>query len=754
MPVNLVSTTFSDEWGNVTPAYKSNAGDRITAVLTLESSVRVSSVSNSLLLDPSINTITWNGGDFLAEGFRVGDPVVFTLYSAGGTVLQTWTTTATLVTTLILDVNSVPYWYDQAAGEIMVIEVPTKAGRGDLQVLFNHVSNTNGGAEFSLIDGEVTRGVFYDVNNIPVSGTQTITLTGNRSGQYVENASITRLSNVGNARRFQIEAAFLNSGIYDAAWFNSSDCLKTLFKIEWGREPGDLSNQIKATFSDTANTGYFNEGHNIDTIDSTLIQGINEIDYFNPTSHTIKIDGPITEIGIGASYVPLDDAYYKNKLLSQTALGMVVYTSDLGNTPFISAVNGSGAGYEISIDSVSTVGTITEIDLTFTPNPDLFTFMESRDVGDRLFYVWVKCGNVNHLAYADQLQYTPPPGDPLVIIDAREYYDHSQNVNDDSISGNLTDVFNIEDDCGFFGKFLLEKNKVYDRFSAKIEAFNSSTLNDFTLLQVSFDFSGVPVSGDGRYLLNESVTVVTTLPNTSVKREALLILEPSLDTVTEYGVSIYFPFLLRWEYWLTQSNASTDFWPNQNKNWLQYDNTGAWEVRLELNLEENSLSHLYNAPITIRDYDSEPDLLNTLELTVDSTSQIVPIIVENELMRVTAYHEILNGLVWDPSNIWGMITAEPKESGPRWILSTTVNTDFNVLNPLSPLSGSVINITYPAPNIAKLECYFDPGKINLTNGVKFTSKIKGCTTEGTINKTTSPDNIQKTTTFGNNKTLA
>jgi len=25
-----------------------------------------------------------------------------------------------------------------------------------------------------------------------------------------------------------------------------------------------------------------------------------------------------------------------------------------------------------------------------------------------------------------------------------------------------------------------------------------------------------------------------------------------------------------------------------------------------------------------------------------------------------------------------------------------------------------------------IECYFDPNKINLSNGVKFTTKIKGC----------------------------
>jgi hypothetical protein len=755
MPVNLVTTSFLDQWGNTEPAYKSNAGDRITASLIFESSIRVSSVGNSLLLDPSINTITWSGGNFLLEGFRPGDTVVFNIYSASGTVLHSWTTTATLVTQTVLDVNSIPFWYDITTGEIIVIEVPTQAGRGDLQILLNHVSNINGGAEFSLIDGEVTRGIFYDVNNIAVSGTQTATLTGNKSGQYLESMNITRLANVGNARRFKVDAAFLNSGIYDATWFNSSDCLKTLFKIEWGREPGDLTNQIKATFSDTANTGFFNEGHNIDPIDSALIQGISEIDYFNPTTHIIKIDGPITDIGIGASYIPLDDAYYKNKIYSQAVLGMVRYTIGIGiGGAYASQLNPAGAGYSVEINNITTVGSITEIELTFQPNPEFFTFMESRDEGDRLFYFWVKCGNVNHLAYADQLQYTPPAGDPLVIIDAREYYDHAQNVNNDSILNKVKDVFNIEDDCGFFGKFLLEKNKIYDRFSAKIEAFNASTSDNFTLLQVSFDFSGVPISGDGRYLLNESVTVVTTLPNTSLKRDAILILEPSLDTVSEYGVSIYFPFLLRWEYWLTQSNASTDFWPNQNKNWLQYDNTGSWEVRLQLNLEENNLSHLYNTPITIKDYDSEPNLLNTIQLSVESTAQVVPIVVENELMRITATHEILNGLVWDPLDIWGMITVEPKESAARWILSSTVNTDFNVLNPLSPLSGSVINITFPAPNIAKLECYFDPGKINLTNGVKFTSKIKGCPTEPTLNKTTSPDNIIKSTTFGDNKTLA
>lgn len=755
MPISLVSTSFLDQFGNTTPAYISNAGDNITARLIIESSIRVSSIGTSLLLDPSINTITWNGGDFLMEGFRPGDSVVFTLYTAGGTILQTWTTTATLVTQTVLDVNTVLAWYNITNGEFIVIEVPTKAGRGDLIANINHVSNINGGSEFSLIDGEATRVKFNNVNAIAVGGNSIGLNIGNQSGQYLGSGIITRQANIGNARRYQLEFTFLNSGIYDAAWFNSSDCLKLLFKLEWGREPSDLANINKLTIQDTANTGWFNEEFNDGTVTSSVIQGITELDYKTPSTHTVKIGNAVGTLGIGGSYIPQDETYFKNKVQSQSKYGMTRSTIGIGvGGDYASEFNLDGAGYSILINSITTVGTTKEINLTFQPNPEFFTFMEGRDEGDRLLYLWIKSGNVNHLVYSAQLEYTPPPGDPLQLETEITYNDHSQNVDNGSITDHTTIKFNTEDDLAFYGTFLLDKNKEYSSFIAKIEAFNSTSNVDFTLLQATFDFSGVPYSSDGRYLLGEVIAVNTTLPLTSLKREARLKLEPSLDTPTQYGVSIYFPFILRWEYWLEQLNASTDFWPNQNKNWFQYDNTVPWEVRLELELKTPTLSHLYNKGLTILDYDSEVNLTNDISLRIESTNQVVGIVVENELMRVTATHEITNGKVWNPADIWGMITVEPFEGAPRWLVSTVVPTDGNVLNPLSPILGTLVSISFPSPNIAKMECFFDPGKINITNGVKFTSKIKGCPTEATLNKTTSPDDMQKTTTFGDNKTLA
>lgn len=112
-----------------------------------------------------------------------------------------------------------------------------------------------------------------------------------------------------------------------------------------------------------------------------------------------------------------------------------------------------------------------------------------------------------------------------------------------------------------------------------------------------------------------------------------------------------------------------------------------------------------------------------MDLISVSSNQVVDVIVENELHKIKAYHG-LNVGTWNQSFVWGMITIEPTESNPRWICSTVVPFDNNLSNPLTPISGLYATLTFPSANIALIECYFNPNKINLSNGVKFTSKIK------------------------------
>ena len=310
---------------------------------------------------------------------------------------------------------------------------------------------------------------------------------------------------------------------------------------------------------------------------------------------------------------------------------------------------------------------------------------------------------------------------------------------------------NLEDDFGFSGIFRLEESTIYESMTARIEAFNSVTLESFTLNQVFFDFTSVPFNGT-QHLLNLTIPVQSQLPTTSVKRDASLFLLPSADIPGEYGINLYFPFLYRWEYWLSQNNADSDFYPNdQTKNWYPYDTTGDWTVRLHVQLIKGGLAYVFDDDVTIKNYDSDPEINQTIELYRVSTGQNVQVVIEGELHKVIATHTLTDGTGWDQTGTWGMITVEPTESSPRYLVSTVVPYDYNPNNPLSPISGTLVNITYPAANIAVMECYFDPTIMDLSNGVKFTTKIKGCASiENLVNKSTT-NNVDKFTTWGETK---
>ena len=106
-------------------------------------------------------------------------------------------------------------------------------------------------------------------------------------------------------------------------------------------------------------------------------------------------------------------------------------------------------------------------------------------------------------------------------------------------------------------------------------------------------------------------------------------------------------------------------------------------------------------------------------------------------MKIKSTHVKQTG-DWVTPNVWGNITIEPKESFPRWMVSTIVPFDNNVNSPIYPLAGLYVTVTYPQPDTAVMECYFDPSKIDLTNGVKVTAKIKeSCDPVQIIGKLTS-----------------
>ena len=325
-----------------------------------------------------------------------------------------------------------------------------------------------------------------------------------------------------------------------------------------------------------------------------------------------------------------------------------------------------------------------------------------------------------------------------------DFVDHSENITDTLITESGF-TGNVEDDIAFIGKFLLPISSTLGYVNCEIEALNSVTGDSFTLWNANFDLSSVP-QVFGYYPVNLTTPVISTLPTTSVKRNALLVRDSSIDTFTDYGIRIHFPFFYRWEYWLDQANANAEFYPNdQTKDWVAYGNTTNWNLNLKISAQIDGLVSTFNDIITIKDYDSDANVEQNIELYVESTGQNVGVVVEGELMRIVATHTLLDGTYWNPLDVWGMITTEPTESNPRYICSTIVPFDNNVSNPLTPITGLLCSLTFPTPDVAQMECFFDSSKINLENGVKFTTKIKGCILDPSVVKLKTDGTIKYTT---------
>lgn len=724
MPITISNIDFEDMFSVNRTFYQANAGDKQQFSCTITENIAIAETPSVLLnYFAGLNQVTLSGANFLTEGFEAGDDIEIIIYNTNGTVHHTNTVTIVSVTATSMVVNALLTW--KSGTQYVYIIAKQKGGskRNGLELNLNFVPQSGAINANSLIDGSVNRIVFNLTGT--VNGQ---TVTGNkvniRSGQYEVNATITDQTTYPNkTRTYGLVVRFIQNGAMLPSQFDFGGCLKPYFGLIWQRTYGNPNNNLTHVICDNSNTGWFDEPYNTGVADASLVSGISTLEFNTVQTGTISIDSASTSFGFGSGYIPVDDNYYKNQTVDQSELSMFVETkTSVVPITLTSPFNPSGAGYTLEFSNPVTVGTITTWDWEFTPNAAFITFMDARSIGDRLFYIWAKYGTMNLLLFADQLSEKPPAPGVLDMV-VHRFVDHSQNYANDNTT-KLGFEGNVEDDIAFIGKFLVPINADVRYTKAEIWAVNSVTSEEFLLNSSYFDFTGVPKVG-GYYPINQSQTVITTLPTTSEKLTAQLQRDASVDTITDYGFRVYLPFFYSWEYWINQPNAAAAFYPNkQTRDWVPYGTEPDWNLQLRITTDINELDHIYSEDIVIKDYDSDPDINQTMTLQVVSTAQNVNVIVEGELHYVVATH--LTTGVWDQSTVWGMITVEPKEGAPRWICSTIVPFDNNQANPLTPISGSFATLTFSAPNLAVITCYFDPSKINLTNGVKFTSKIKGC----------------------------
>lgn len=744
MPIRVTNKSFTS-LGNTTTFLKANVGDPIQSTLTIEESIAVNSANNNTLQNSVLqNIITWVGGDFEEEGFRTGQTITITTYtiSTGVYLANTTTTIDWVIGGQMKVASTLSSWYsfpDEA------VSIFTTSARQGMKLDVNNVSNGTPGNQYSLLDGEAST-YSFDLSGIsyPVQGVA----VGNQSGMFSVSTSIDLVSSSGGVRTYSLVTNFIQSGLYNSNLYDFDNCLKLYQRMSWETLIGEPYDNTIEVFNDDANTGWFNQAYNTEVIDSTIVQSISEINYCEDTIATFVVNSVNPPTFFGGAYVSGDTNYYKNKSDSASKYSMMLgsVAMNIGQS-YASQPNENGSQWLFETLSIISVGTQHTINIKINPNGAFNTFMTSMPDGNRTFYLWCKVGNVNLLVFNGQLTCTPVGTLPLTMIKS-EYFDHSQQLtNTDVLETGVT--ANVEDDLAFCGKFRFPIKFINNYLNAKIEAYNLTTDESFTLQQTSFNLSGIPLV-NFQQVIDLEAPIFPSLPTTSVKRVATLSNDSSIDFGTNYGVKLYFPFIYRWEYWIAQLNANADFFPNnQTRDWVDYGTTGDWRLRLVVDNSRGENLYQYTDLINILDYNSDANILQQIELYIDASSTNVQVVTEGQLMRVTATHTLVDGSAWTQDTVWGMITIEPTESSPRWLSSTAIDYDNNLSNPLYPLTGLRCALTFPTTDVAKLECFFDPAKINLSNGVKFTSKIKGCTDGEIVKMTTS--GMQKLTTSNDQK---
>ncbi len=744
----IVSRTFEDIFGNTTTYYKSNAGDKIKATYLINIGIVFkSSDDNQINVSLNPNELTRTSGNWEDDGWRVGDSYEMLRYQSNGTPDWNYVVTGTVSYINGNTIGITNFYPSMFNGQSMdgtqpLLIASTRAHDG-LTIFLNHVLNTTGGSSQSLIDGEETKIVLNGLDALAVSGSIIGTQVGNKSGSFNCSAQITRLANpIVGYRQYEIEIEIINPGVLDSEWFLGSSCLKLYNVFKWQSLIGEPYATQDLIDDILADTGYLDEAFNADNVNSSLIQGIQAIDWANATSGSFIVDSTIPEFYVCGMYVPLDETYYKNKPQSQSNLCMMLDShSPATATTYGSFSNPVGASWNFVLAPPTISGTQRTYPFVFIPDVDFQSFFDAREEGDRRFVIWFRAGNTNHVLFDGQLTKEMPPAGPLPNVDTFTMIKHNDNTED---ANGIDPIFSpnrfnyTEDDLAFITKMIWDKGHVYTALRVKMIARHVSNGSEFVLQQTSFDLTGVQISSDGRQLLNLSVGQQNNLPTTSSKKNAKLELYPSLDTVSQYGVKLYYPYLNDWRYWEPLSGVDADFYPDQNKNWYPYSNDPNWNVYVKVELDDDQGEYNDEYLTLLITYNGGNTTASIEYYRPDGTQVLA--LVDGEVMTIKIKHSTLT--VLNPTSIWAIASVEPFESGPVWYTSSVIAQDGNQLNPLGPLSISV------SGTITTLEFTLDTNKINGTNGVSISSRIFGndifvdrwLTTGGDLFETTSGDN--------------
>lgn len=697
MSIGIISKSFTDEFGNTTSVYKANSGDRTTCTYTLFSNIGFErQVNGNFSFDYTNKRISFTDGisSWLKEGFKVGDTVRYTVYdpsdaiaTADNGALQDQTVTVTAVTDGQITLsNLLPTIPSNYRFRIFV----QSAYHAELDLLVNHKLSGNGFDEFSHIDNQETRYFYNGLNVLATATPVAMNATGNLSGQYeVESVTVEVLTRTTEGMTFKVVFKVIQSAIYDLTIFNSGAFINLSTGYELFRTAND--NTTKSRIFDTTlsqTNGYLGATADFETltIPSLSYNRATESATFVIRHNFLSIDA------IGFSYVPQTDSDFKYKPESQSNYG---YTSWTFNGDSVGTNNDLGTPATVEIQNYAVVfnGTNYELSFDFVKNQAFIDeFSNNKDSGDRLFRMWVRANGRNYLIFNQELQFYQQPPQAFVP----DYYELlSDNTNANDFTGAGDTSFSVEDNVAVLTRILVQNQELLTSFDVNVYVQN--TLGDFRFNLKEFTYTVDPNSYDPiteRYIINDVIDFGYNLPTDNVKNTFNIYTEDV--SPTSYYVVIHYPFLIRWEDWITIQNygQAVPFWQTTangikfpTERWYQYESAANYNVQLEVKKTNTDGIYFAIKDLDFVDY-GNGDLTSTIRTFRLDGTELFGNYIAGETIRIRATHQasapIVSGFAW--------ISAERFENTPRWQVNSAI-ADNNPLNPLTFESVTIVGDT-------------------------------------------------------------
>jgi len=685
-------------------------GERISISIKFKvETVAISSEGNSIYLQPPISLIgtTDNIGVIYAD-----DPLAFAEFQVGDLARVIGAPTpgnnvSLIITEKIAD-NIIRLSAGFAVSEVLPTDAYVILGNkfSGIRYFHNFIGNTDATDFVSKIDGEIQ---LLETNEAdPASPADKTMIFNGQKGYQYGGAIIRGVSFTDNIQRFEIvhdtvvTPTFLASQLQDLLdlvapdYYQGGACLKLAFKIECNRS---LSNpnpaQFKVVDDVLGNTGWEGESYN---------GGINRFSIAGLTRKRVSDNEPLPAIQIDAEtqfdftinciapsafhnantrvvaticYCPEDETEYQNNGRDFKTNFVFDRASCLMGVALPATGDNFGTNLQVITGIKTTFISATEIKckLNFSLG-SLAKQVMSQSEGMR-YFLWIT---------TETSSLTRATSDKAnIILDINSLFEDLDDTNIVSAQtgfvihtgedeGDAQDFLNVfpTDDVAATTVFSMDYAEGNPILIKKIEAgivLKKPGELDIELEKFSFDLSSSPLQSGLFPYFNVEQDRVFKIPEDEIRKTIKLLSRQDLDTGTIKNWQLIYPFMHRWEYWVSLgflSNLPAGIFDTAeplngvNHFWHRYTEVTGWGIyqRMRIVIEKNGeeLEQFFDENFSSYDFLSNPEWENeTIKAYTLADEELLngtdKLILGYDLTKIVASFEKIDGDLPDVADV-------------------------------------------------------------------------------------------------------